>query len=51
MGGSVHDFGAAAGQIYALLGVKRGTDGSGDADGGVITEEDIELSGIETEVL
>ena len=51
MGVSVHDFGAAACQIYALLGAKRGTDGSGSADGGVIIEEDIELPGIETEVL
>ena len=48
---SVHDFGDAAGQIYALLGVKRGTDGSGGTGGRVIIEEDIELPGIETEVL
>jgi len=48
---SVHDFGAAACQIYALLGVKRGTGGSGGTGGMVIIEEDIELPGIETEVL
>ena len=48
---SAHDFGAAACQIYALLGAKRGTDGSGGTNGRVIIEEDIELPGIETEVL
>ena len=51
MGVSVHDFGAATCQIYALLGAKRGTDGSGGTNGRVIIEEDIELPGIETKFL